>query len=240
MSNITSFTQLTQKLQSLTPSSSSLNTAPSDSTRNIILRCPFKSCNCRVIAYPYPFTTSSQSESSMLNDALYSVKQAPECIQLHSESLEVINPKLESNRDNKDKDQLQQDTIRKESNNEEKQQQFFKVNDAWDFDNIGVSRPTDIQQPTIVKSGLPVDIAATVAAANDKDGEKLIVSPTKINIQRYLVCADCERGPIGFAGFASDGSEDKLQEAESQDERINKANQLVYFLSANSIRYELR
>lgn len=76
---------------------------------------------------------------------------------------------------------------------------FYRVNDVWDFDNIGVSRPS--QDPT-----LPL-----------VDNETLVV-------ERLLICSECDRGPIGFAGVA-----------ESQE---NNHHNLKYFISCNSLLYK--
>lgn len=54
---------------------------------------------------------------------------------------------------------------------------FLKIQDAWDFDNIGVSR--DIKEHVI----------------EGYDGE------VDQDVERLIVCADCERGPLGFAKF---------------------------------------
>lgn len=73
---------------------------------------------------------------------------------------------------------------------------FYVVGDVWDFDNIGVSRASaDLEQPGI-------------------DNFKL---------ERLLVCSECDRGPLGFAGFVGDESDVK---------------NLVYYLSTNSVVYE--
>lgn len=76
---------------------------------------------------------------------------------------------------------------------------FFKVNDVWDFDNIGVSKPSDdLKNPEI---------------------------DTKFfKIERLLVCSECDRGPLGFAGH----------ETEQKD-----VNQLKYFLSCSSVVYDI-
>lgn len=55
---------------------------------------------------------------------------------------------------------------------------FFVVNDVWDFDNIGVSKPTDTLESV----------------------ESLA------KVERLLVCSECDQGPLGFAGY-SDASE---------------------------------
>lgn len=113
------------------------------------------------------------------------VSETPECVHINKETLEI----------SKDEDGNGKKT-------------FFKVPDAWNFDNIGVSRPTEIKQPVI-------------HGTND----------LKVDIQRYLVCADCERGPIGFAGNVGNVGE-------SEDERVQQASNLMYFLSAESVRFD--
>lgn len=73
---------------------------------------------------------------------------------------------------------------------------FFKVNDVWDFDNIGVSRP-----------------AAVGDAVDDL-----------VKVERLLICGECDKGPLGFAGFvdASDSHHLKLH----------------YYLACDSVSYE--
>lgn len=83
------------------------------------------------------------------------------------------------------------------------QTHFFKVNDVWDFDNIGVSRPADgLSQPTV------------------EEGENM-----NLRVERLLICSECDKGPIGFAGF-QDGN--------------NDVKNLKYFLSCNSVLYDVK
>lgn len=82
---------------------------------------------------------------------------------------------------------------------QEEKELFFKIDDAWDFDNIGVSRPApDLKQPSIHN--------------------------TDFSIERLLICSECDKGPLGFAGFL-DGETD-----------IKK---LVYYLSCSSVLYDV-
>lgn len=76
---------------------------------------------------------------------------------------------------------------------------FYKVEDVWDFDNVGVSRPS-------------------AGMAGPKIGDE------KFNVERLLVCSECDRGPIGFAGVS-----------ETQN---NTHENLRYFVSCNSVLYE--
>lgn len=74
---------------------------------------------------------------------------------------------------------------------------FFRINDVWDFDNIGVSRPSDeLKQPK--------------------------VSDSSFTIERLLICSECDRGPLGFAGH------------EQGETDVSK---LIYFLSCESVLY---
>lgn len=58
------------------------------------------------------------------------------------------------------------------------QTRFLRFASMWDFDNIGVSRPeVEVAPPS--------------------------VELETVTIHRYLVCADCDRGPLGFAGSAA-------------------------------------
>lgn len=74
---------------------------------------------------------------------------------------------------------------------------FFKVDDVWNFDNIAVSKPLpDLSTP--------------------------VIDSAPFKIERLLICSECSRGPIGFAGH------------ESEDTHVNK---LVYYLSSSSVLY---
>lgn len=86
------------------------------------------------------------------------------------------------------------DMITSSADAHETANEFYVVNDVWDFDNIGVSRPTD-EAPT-------PDIA-------------------DFTIQRLLVCSECDRGPLGFAGYA--GTDDDVKK-------------LRYYLSSTSVK----
>ncbi|CEP21090.1 unnamed protein product [Cyberlindnera jadinii] len=55
---------------------------------------------------------------------------------------------------------------------------FIIVDDVWDFDNIGVSKPTD----QFVESG--------------------------VKVERLIICSECDRGPLGFAFFDNDDEKD--------------------------------
>lgn len=73
---------------------------------------------------------------------------------------------------------------------------FFQVGDVWDFDNIGVSRPTELTNVSELAK-----------------------------VERLLICGECDKGPLGFAGFV---------DAEETDVK-----KLTYYLSAESVRYEV-
>lgn len=75
---------------------------------------------------------------------------------------------------------------------------FFKIDDVWDFDNIAVSKPTaDLAKPTVADSSF--------------------------SILRLLICSECDRGPLGFAGHLNGDSD---------------VGKLVYFLSCESVLYD--
>ncbi|GMM33039.1 hypothetical protein DASC09_003640 [Saccharomycopsis crataegensis] len=176
------------------------------SYKEILLRCPFSRCNCRII--PFKYHLSSFDDKNTVQ-----ISETPECAVVDNATLEVINPQTSKDEES--------------TKNKNKKKKFFKIGDAWDFDNIGVSRPSDIAQPII-------------HGAEGSSGP--VEDQGKINIQRYLVCADCDRGPLGFAGFVVDEDEKKYGEEEEEDgdARIKNANKLVYFLSCDSVKYELR
>lgn len=76
---------------------------------------------------------------------------------------------------------------------------FYRVRDVWDFDNIGVSRPT----------GGPT---------------KIIVEDKTILVDRLLVCSECDRGPLGFAGV--------------EEPMHNTHENLKYFISCSSLLHK--
>ena len=76
---------------------------------------------------------------------------------------------------------------------------FFAIADVWDFDNIGVSRPAP---------GLETKIVQPLA-----------------KIERLLICSECDKGPLGFAGFI-DGDDTDVKN-------------LTYYLSCESVKYDV-
>lgn len=80
------------------------------------------------------------------------------------------------------------------------QLEFFKIKDMWDFDNIGVSRPME-------------------------QIENFAVRGNSFNIERLLICSECDKGPIGFAGHFA------------KDDAANP-NNMTYFLSCESMKYQ--
>lgn len=79
---------------------------------------------------------------------------------------------------------------------------FYQVDDVWKFDNIGVSRPSKLQE-------IPPKV----------NGEKVL------EIERLLICSDCDKGPIGCAGHI-----------EGEPKEVNS---LRYFLSVNSVLFQV-
>lgn len=78
--------------------------------------------------------------------------------------------------------------------------EFFRVDDVWDFDNIGVSKP-----------------AAELEVSEE-------VGPLA-KLERLLVCSECDKGPLGFAGYTSPDEQD--------------VKQLSYYLLCDSVKYHL-
>lgn len=80
--------------------------------------------------------------------------------------------------------------------------EFYQINDVWDFDNIGVSRPDDIKTEPVV--------------GHDQ---------VHVKLERYLICSECEKGPLGFAGIpiGKDSDHSNLQ----------------YFISRSSVMYDI-
>lgn len=86
---------------------------------------------------------------------------------------------------------------------------FLIVRDVWDFDNIGVSK----------------DIPPTVFERDFNSNLKFDYEGTTWNIQKcvkYLICADCDKGPIGIVCETTDDSE---------------KSHIVYMLSLDSVNY---
>lgn len=82
---------------------------------------------------------------------------------------------------------------------------FYTIDDVWDFDNMAVSRATDtLSEPTIKENGEEV----------------------KFKIERILICSECDRGPLGFAGYKGDAPSD--------------VKNLLYFLSGESVLYDVK
>ncbi|KAK6453821.1 Mss4-like protein [Scheffersomyces xylosifermentans] len=141
--------------------------------KKVILRCPFKACNTRII----PLTKT-------LVNARIDVEKAPEMVKANSSaSTEEAGSEVVS--------------------------QFYRVNDVWDFDNVGVSRAVE-------------NLAQPIEIEHDQSEEKQI----KLKIERLLICSECDKGPIGFAG---------LQESDSADVK-----NLKYFLSCSSVIYDVK
>lgn len=78
---------------------------------------------------------------------------------------------------------------------------FFRVGDMWDFDNIGVSRPL-------------------------QENKDFKIDDKVFDIERILICSECDKGPIGFAGHFNN------------DENKSPQN-LLYFLSCKSMKYQV-
>lgn len=83
---------------------------------------------------------------------------------------------------------------------------FFRIDDVWDFDNIGVSRPAS-------------DLAMPILIPGTGEDDKI-----QLEIERLLICSECDKGPLGFAGIHS-------------GEELDHKN-LKYFLSCASVLYE--
>ncbi|CCG23289.1 guanine nucleotide dissociation stimulator [Candida orthopsilosis Co 90-125] len=115
----------------------------------------------------------------------FNIENAPNCVYIESFQFDKTNPKLSSS------------TI-----------SFYRISDVWDFDNIGVSKPSEIlAEPIIVGSQV-----------HEEEHEK-------IDVERLLICSECDRGPLGFAGIVSGGDKDHRN--------------LKYFLSQDSVLYDV-
>ncbi|CAI5755875.1 unnamed protein product [Candida verbasci] len=77
--------------------------------------------------------------------------------------------------------------------------QFYKIDDVWAFDNIGVSKPTEIKTAPEFENEI-------------------------IQVERILICSECDKGPLGFAGIPLN--------------KDNDHNNLIYYLNVESVLYE--
>ncbi|CAB4254361.1 similar to Saccharomyces cerevisiae YPR017C DSS4 Guanine nucleotide dissociation stimulator for Sec4p, functions in the post-Golgi secretory pathway [Maudiozyma barnettii] len=87
-----------------------------------------------------------------------------------------------------------------------KNSDFLIVGDVWDFDNIGVSRDIPATNITDVTEGSLITADDFVFSHEDK-----IWTITKC--VKYLICADCDKGPIGMVCEIADkstGSDKKI------------------------------
>ncbi|CAY68572.1 uncharacterized protein PAS_FragB_0076 [Komagataella phaffii GS115] len=84
---------------------------------------------------------------------------------------------------------------------------FYQVNDMWTFDNIGVSKPTSMDD----------EFSITI------DGGSV-----PVHIERYLTCADCDKGPIGIAGSVN---KEALEDP--------SGSKLMYYLYTGSVFQEV-
>ncbi|GMF06954.1 unnamed protein product [[Candida] boidinii] len=102
----------------------------------------------------------------------------------------------------------------------------------WDFDNIGVSRPNS----NLINESFIIEDVDYIDSDNLKDD-----IGKSIEVIRYLVCADCDRGPIGIAANIIDSiSEEQDGQGKDLDKVNANPNTLVYFLSVDSVLYELK
>lgn len=138
--------------------------------KRVVLRCPFKQCNARIIPLLKALVSSK-----------ISIDKAPEMVAV-GQIPSVDEPRTESTSD------------------------FYKVDDVWDFDNIGVSRAVE-------------NLSSPIELALDP-GE-----PVTLNIERLLICSECDKGPLGFAGISEKDAAD--------------VKNLKYFLSCNSVVYDV-
>ncbi|KAM3159862.1 Dss4 [Lachancea thermotolerans] len=72
------------------------------------------------------------------------------------------------------------------SNQAPRSGEFSVFEDIWDFDNIGVSRQ------------VPTEIEAAAENAQELRFTWKERPYTLGKLQKYLICADCDRGPLGI------------------------------------------
>lgn len=66
--------------------------------------------------------------------------------------------------------------------------EFFRIEDAWDFDNIGVTKPIEDSGETNVILGSDLK---------------------NVKVERILACSECDRGPLGFAAYENGNTDIK-------------------------------
>ncbi|OWB85527.1 hypothetical protein B5S33_g4195 [[Candida] boidinii] len=183
--------------------------------KTYIIRCPFKNCNSRIIQVsPELSKKLPRYNINNLENVLISILENDEHGNEESDDSRIsIGAKSDGGA----------------ASNLKK---LIKLNDMWDFDNIGVSRPNSnlINESFIIKD---VDYI-------DSDNLKDDIGKS-IEVIRYLVCADCDRGPIGIAANIIDPiSEEQDGHGKDLDKVNANPNTLVYFLSVDSVLYELK
>ncbi|CCE62730.1 hypothetical protein TPHA_0D00870 [Tetrapisispora phaffii CBS 4417] len=87
---------------------------------------------------------------------------------------------------------------------------FMIVNDIWDFDNVGVSR--DIPEQVVDNNGELIEVEIS--------DEQWSIS----KCLKYLLCADCDKGPIGMV-------------CELTNKRDNSITKTINLLSLNSVSH---
>lgn len=63
---------------------------------------------------------------------------------------------------------------------------FIKINDVWDFNNIGVSNQSHLN--------LEIKLKEITNEMETKD----------IKIAKFLICGDCDKGPLGFVSNSNE------------------------------------
>ncbi|CCH59882.1 hypothetical protein TBLA_0C00660 [Henningerozyma blattae CBS 6284] len=100
------------------------------------------------------------------------------------------------------------------------QNKFLLVKDVWDFDNIGVTKDIAYQSDL---SNLENSILTDKNNKNDNISFPYEDTTWRIKkVVKYLSCADCDKGPIGFIAQVEDSNNKALQHN-------------VHFLSLHSI-----
>ncbi len=191
-----------------------------DLSENVVtLCCPFHGCEGRIIQFQLPTnaadnisTIQNQNENRTIN------KQVVRVCSNGAEDNEIGTKFISAQdvRTNNTKEGTP-------SNNGSKLDDLtLEVTDVFQFDNIGVSR-----------SGLSPNSKPIKFTISNNEGKE---SATIVTIDRLLVCADCDKGPIGFAGLLSDD----VKENEKELDRVKKSLALRYYLNLNSVIYRFR
>lgn len=98
--------------------------------------------------------------------------------------------------------------MRDRSNESKEQVEFLIVNDVWDFENVGVSKDIPPPNITLMKDN-ETDLEEEVSYEFNHDNKTWKI----LKCLKYLICADCDKGPIGMVCEAAEKENDSAKKA---------------------------